>query len=207
MKAAAVRRRQFLLTVMSGVYIAVSVAVAIFDFVLMLQGGWDDVSMFMCLLSPASAFIAFMLAAMNVAKYRARRFWLAPPLCAVAFSGVFFCVAAIGISITTTQKYMPAEVEATATHRYSCSFDEDGVDTVGIIMNSDRDWKIFDLNNLDSYVSGSYGFSENGEKIYIMISDSLLNEDERFETTEFEFVQEAKTKFVAKDFSLYCSEE
>ena len=187
MKAAAVRRRQFHLRVLAGFFVMIACAVTIVSFVLMLRGGWDDVSVFVALLAPTAALAGFMVATINIAKYRARKMVAAIPLGAVMLSGIFFVIAIIGISFTTSSRYVPDEEEIFLQANYRCTVNDAAEPTVGLIMNVDKAWKIYDLARLDYYAEGSYGaeFDAGNMRLLIRLGDNRAKDDELFNQTEY----------------------
>ncbi len=209
MKATAVRRRQFYLRVLAGMLVMIACAVAVIDLMLLLRGGWDDVSIFMALLAPTAALAAFMVATINIAKYRARKIVAAIPLGAVIVSGIFFIVSIVGISFTTSKRYVPDEEEILYRKNYRCAVNDSEELTVGIIMNVDKMWKIYDLSRLDYYAEGSYGadYESSDSKILIRLGDNFAKDDELFNQTEYHMqISDGGALLYNSKYTLRCTE-
>ncbi len=200
-------RRHFM-KLTSSLFAAISLAVTAFNFALMISGGWDDISIFLALLAPAAAATAFMVAVLNVVKYKSRGIELLPSIIMMAVAGAMFCASIIGVSKIEADKKVASIDEKFISAEYICAHSMDGEAEVGIRMTSSRFWKIFNLNNLEEYVTGSYGFSELGDELYlnVRISENYAPKESGFDSVRYKMDFGDKTIFYSAPANFYCEQ-
>ena len=179
--------RRHNLKVLSSLFVAVALAVVAFNFALMVRGGWDDISMTLALAAPTAGVVAFMIASINIAKYQSRGIELIPSVAIIVLSGIFFCVSLIGTSMVETHKKELRDAEHSISAEYVCSYSEDSEVEIGIRMTSTRFWKIYELNNLEHYVTGSYGLIEDDNTyLSVRVSENYAPAELGLDETHYE---------------------
>ena len=85
------RRMRFLLLSLIGI----TVALVFFNFVLIIDGGWDDINHVSLLLAPGFAMLALALALVDIRKYHAPHTSVIVPLAMIGISAVFYLIVSI----------------------------------------------------------------------------------------------------------------
>ena len=200
--------RRHNLKVLSALFVAISLAIVAFNFTLMVRGGWDDISITLALAGPTAGVVAFMISMINIAKYKSRGVELIPSVAIIAVSGIFFCVSIMGVSMVDAHKKDLRDAERSISAEYVCALSEDADVEVGVRMTSTRFWKIYELNNLELYVTGSYGLvdDENGTYLNVRVSENYAPSELGLDETHYEVdFNDIMTLRGAKN-TLYCQQ-
>ena len=94
------RKMRFLLLAL----ISITVALVFFNFVLTIDGGWDDINHVSLLMAPSFAMLAFGVALIDIKKYHAPSNSVIAPLALIGISAVFYLIVSITEAIIISGK-------------------------------------------------------------------------------------------------------
>jgi hypothetical protein len=94
------RKMRFLLLAL----ISITVALVFFNFVLTIDGGWDDINHVSLLMAPSFAMLAFGVALIDIKKYHAPSNSVIAPLAMIGISAVFYLIVSITEAIIISGK-------------------------------------------------------------------------------------------------------
>ena len=80
------------------------VALVFFNFVLTIDGGWDDINHVSLLMAPSFAMLAFGVALIDIKKYHAPSNSVIAPLAMIGISAVFYLIVSITEAIIISGK-------------------------------------------------------------------------------------------------------
>ena len=145
-----------------------SVVVELFNVSLIINGGWDDISLFLFIGAPLLAFLSICVSYDSRKKYLAikRDVWLG--LVLLVFTGITFCIE---LMITLVAPLVSNKVEDSdrgLIGQYNCADTEADRDAEKYnveIYLSDKEFSIMDYNNPKEIADGSYGVFEAGTNL------------------------------------------
>lgn len=192
-----------------------SVVVEIVNISLIINGGWDDISLLLFVGAPLLAFLSMCVSYDSRKKYFAikRDFWLG--LVLLVFTGAIFCIELLFSLISPLVNNKVEDLDRGIVGQYNCAnSEEDRADkkfTATIIL-SDKEFGIMDYEDTDDAVFGSYGAFDAGEnmrRLKAIIKENDAKDEKRgFDETSylFEYQDSVNVKVTSesKYITRYC---
>lgn len=192
-----------------------SVVVELFNIALIINGGWDDISLLLFVGAPLLAFLSMCVSYDNRKRYYAikRDFWIG--LILLVVTGGIFSVEVLYSQIAPFAIKKVEDSDQFMFGQYNCANNEKDRDsrkfTVKIYLN-DKEFGIADYDDPGDIVVGSYGVFDAGEnmrRLKAIIKENDAKDSSRgFDETSylFEFQDSVNVKVTSesKYITRYC---
>ena len=192
-----------------------SIVVELFNIALIINGGWDDISLLLFVGAPLLAFLSMCVSYDNRKRYFAikRDFWVGLVLLVV--TGGIFSIEVIYSLIAPHVSKKVEDSDQFMFGQYNCANNEEDRDNKKFsvkIYLTDKEFGIIDFNDTDDSVFGSYGVFDAGEnmrRLKAIIKENDAKDEKRgFDETSylFEFQDSVNVKVTSesKYITRYC---
>ena len=192
-----------------------TIVVELFNIALIINGGWDDISLLLFVGAPLLAFLSMCVSYDSRKKYFAikRDFWIG--LVLLVFTGAIFSIEVLYSQIAPLVTKKVEDSDQFILGQYNCANSEEDRDnrkfTVKIYL-SDKEFVIADYLDAEDTVVGGYGVFDAGEnmrRLKAIIKENDAKDSERgFNETSylFEYQDSVNVKVTSesKYITRYC---